>query len=103
MVSELCVAAVASDAKRLWTLFQTDEAHMLIAALAFLRALLFLLLAIPMREAQELACTIMVIALILLLIAVGRVDLLAKSQIVALCGERETIVATTTGPQAHRG
>ena len=71
MMSELCVAAVASDAKRLWTFIQTDEARLLIATLAFLRALLLLLLAIPMREAQELACTIMVIAFILLLIALA--------------------------------
>ena len=103
IVSQHCVAAIASDAKSLWAFIQTDEVRLLIAGLPLLRAFLLLLLAIPMREAQDLACSIMVVAFILLLVIVGEADPLAKSQIIASCGDTGTIVAMTTETKAPGG
>ncbi len=100
-----CAAAVASDLKSLWTFLQSDEARLLFITLATLRALVYLLLKDPRREARELACAIVAVTLFLSAIGIQEYHPLAKSQTVAWCGDTETDtkIATTARPAIPGG
>jgi hypothetical protein len=98
LIPEPCAAAIASDLKSLWTFVGSDTARLLFAALATLRALIYLLLKDPRQEARELACIIVALTAVLLAIAIQGAHPLARSESVAWCAEKEIKIAIKAAP-----